>query len=161
MDSKPLEALLERHIDEPFMEAIAAESEKGCGLYIGTTHLDAGRPVIWNIGNIARSGHPGALDLIRRVLLASASIPAIFPPVLIEVEAGDRSYDELHVDSGVAVQVFFYHAGIKWSRVLEKFGVPGVPRMYIIRNAHLGPRWNRHWPSAPRPLRRQPYGSWN
>jgi len=141
MDSKPLADLLERHIDEPFMEAIAAESEKGRGLYIGTTHLDAGRPVIWNIGNIARSGHPGALDLIRRVLLASASIPAIFPPVLIDVEAGDRSYDELHVDGGVAAQVFLYHAGIKWSRVLEKFGVPGVPRMYIILNAHLGPRW--------------------
>jgi hypothetical protein len=141
MDSKPLADLLERHIDEPFMEAIAAESEKGRGLYIGTTHLDAGRPVIWNIGNIARSGHPGALDLIRRVLLASASIPALFPPVLIDVEAGDRSYDELHVDGGVTAQVFFYHAGVKWSRVLEKFGVPGVPRMYIIRNSHLDPRW--------------------
>ena len=156
MDSKPLEALLERYIDEPFMEAIAAESEKGRGLYIGTTHLDAGRPVIWNIGNIARSGHPGALDLIRRVLLASASIPAIFPPVLIDVEAGDKSYDELHVDGGVAAQVFFYQAGIKWSRVLEKFGVPGVPRTYIIRNSHLGPRWmqvrNKALPIAGRSL---------
>lgn len=140
MDSTPLEALLERYIDEPFMEAIAAESEKGRVLYIGTTDLDAGRPVIWNIGNIARSGHPGALDLIRRVLLASASIPAVFPPVLIDVEAGDKSYDELHVDGGVAAQVFFYNAGIKWSRVLEKFRVPGVTRMYIIRNAQLGPR---------------------
>ncbi len=156
MDSKPLEALLEQYIDEPFMEAIAAESEKGRGLYIGTTHLDAGRPVIWNIGNIARSGHPGALDLIRRVLLASASIPAIFPPVLIDVEAGGRSYDELHVDGGVAAQVFFYQAGIKWSRVLEKFGVPGEPRMYIIRNSHLGPRWmqvrNKALPIAGRSL---------
>jgi hypothetical protein len=75
------------------------------------------------------------------VLLASASIPALFPPVLIDVEAGDRSYDELHVDGGVTAQVFFYHTGVKWSRVLEKFGVPGVPRMYIIRNSRLDPRW--------------------
>jgi hypothetical protein len=46
--------------------------------------------------------------------------------VLINVEAGDRTYDELHVDGGVAAQVFFYQAGIKWSRVLEKFRVPGA-----------------------------------
>ncbi len=134
MGSEPLAALLERHIGEPLMEAIAAESEKGRSLYIGTTHLDAGRPVIWNIGNIARSGHPGALNLIRRVLLASASIPAIFPPVLLEVEADGRSYDELHVDGGVTTQVFLYPTGIEWSRVLEKLRVPGVPRIYIIRN---------------------------
>jgi len=127
MDSEPLAALLERHIDEPMMEAIAAESEKGRRLYIGTTHLDAARPVIWNISNIARSGHPGALDLIRQVLLASASIPALFPPVLIEVEADGRSYDEMHVDGGVTAQIFFYPSGIDWSRVLEKFRVPGTP----------------------------------
>ena len=156
MDSKPLADLLERYIDEPFMAAIAAESEKGRTLYIGTTHLDAGRPVTWNIGNIARSGHPGALDLIRQVLLASASIPAIFPPVLIDVEAEDRSYDELHVDGGVTAQVFFYPAGIKWNRVLEKFRVPGTPRMYIIRNSRLNPNWiqtrNKALPIAGRSL---------
>ncbi len=156
MGSEPLAALLERHIDEPMMEAIAAESERGRSLYIGTTHLDAGRPVIWNIGNIARSGHPGALNLIRRVLLASASIPVVFPPVLIEVEADGRSYDELHVDGGVTTQVFLYPTGIEWSRVLEKFGVPGVPRIYIIRNSRLDPRWmqtkNKIMPIAGRSL---------
>jgi len=156
MGSEPLAALLERHIDESLMEAIAAESEKGRGLYIGTTHLEAGRPVVWNIGNIARSGNPGALNLIRRVLLASASVPAVFPPVLIEVEADGRSYDELHVDGGVTAQVFLYPAGIEWRRVLEKFGVPGVPRIYIIRNSRLDPRWvqtkNKVLPIARRSL---------
>jgi len=156
MDSEPLAALLERHIDEPMMEAIAAESEKGRRLYIGTTHLDAARPVIWNISNIARSGHPGALDLIRQVLLASASIPALFPPVLIEVEADGRSYDEMHVDGGVTAQIFFYPSGIDWSRVLEKFRVPGTPQMYIIRNSRLNPRWmqtsNKVFPIAGRSL---------
>jgi hypothetical protein len=139
--SEPLEALLERHVDEPLMEAIAAESEKGRSLFIGTTNLDAGRPVIWNIGYIARSGHPEALQLIRRVLLASASIPAVFPPVLLEVVADGQSYDELHVDGGVTSQVFLYPSGIEWARVLEKLKVPGIPRVYIIRNSRLGPRW--------------------
>ncbi len=143
MGSEPLAALLERLIDEAMMEAIAAESEKGRSLYVGTTHLDAGRPVIWNIGNIARSGHPEALNLIRRVLLASASVPAFFPPVLLEVEADGRSYDELHVDGGVTAQVFLYPAGLEWSRVLEKLRVPGVPRVYIIRNSRLDPRWTQ------------------
>ncbi len=156
MSSEPLAALLERYIDEPMMEAIAAESEKGRSLYVGTTHLDAGRPVIWNISNIARSGHPGALNLIRRVLLASASIPVVFPPVLLEVEADGRSYDELHVDGGVTAQVFLYPAGIEWSRVLEKLRVPGVPRIYIIRNSRLDPRWvqtrNKALPIAGRSL---------
>ena len=58
MDSQPLADLLEQYMDEAMMEAIAAESEKGRSLYIGTTNLDAGRPVIWNIGVIARSGTP-------------------------------------------------------------------------------------------------------
>ena len=143
MDSEPLANLLERYIDEPMMEAIAAEHKKGRNLFIGTTHLDAGRPVTWNITKIASSGHPGALDLIRQVVLASASIPAIFPPVLIEVEADGRSYDEMHVDGGVTAQVFFYPAGIKWSRVLEKLGVPGTSRIYLIRNARLDSRWKQ------------------
>ena len=70
------------------------------------------RPVIWNIGAIAASGHPGALDLIRHVLLASASIPAVFPPVLIEVERGGTRYQEMHVDGGAVVQLFLYPARI-------------------------------------------------
>jgi predicted acylesterase/phospholipase RssA len=143
MDSEPLAALLERYIDEPMMAAIAAESEKGRRLYIGTTHLDAARPVVWNISNIATSGHPGALDLIRRVLRASASVPALFPPVLIEVEADGRNYDELHVDGGVTAQISFYPVEMDWTRVLEKFRVPGAPQMYIIRNSRLNPRWRQ------------------
>ena len=139
------------------MSAIAAESKKGRGLHIGTTHLDAGRPIVWNIGKIASSGHPGALNLIRQILLASASIPAIFPPVLIDVETQDQHYDELHVDGGVTAQVFFYPAGVKWSLVLEKYKVQGTPHIYIIRNSYVEPRWeetiNKAMPIATRSLR--------
>ena len=58
---------------------------------IGTANLDSMRPVIWRIGAIANSGHPDALELIRKILLASASIPAMFAPVLIPVEAGRQA----------------------------------------------------------------------
>ena len=53
--------------------AIAEEYRKGRRLYIGTVNLDAGRPVIWNIGEIAGSDYPGKIDLIHDVLQASAA----------------------------------------------------------------------------------------
>jgi hypothetical protein len=97
------------------------------------------RPVIWRIGAIANSGHPRALALIHQILLASASIPGAFPPVLIEVEVGDQRFDELHVDGGVASQVFLYPPGLDWDAVLEKLQVPGRPKVYVIRNSRLEP----------------------
>ncbi len=86
--SEPLLKTLQEIFDEEMMAAIAAEHKKGRRLYIGTTNLDADRPVIWNIGAIAASGHPRSAELVADVLLASASIPGVFPPVFIEVEAG-------------------------------------------------------------------------
>jgi len=123
------------------MEAIAAEYRKGRALWIGTTNLDAKRPVIWNIGVIAASGGPEALELIHKVILASASIPAAFPPVFIEVEADGDRYDEMHVDGGTASQIFLYPAGIDWGRVAQRLEVNGTPRAYLIRNSSLEPEW--------------------
>ena len=110
------------------MEAVAAEfRDKGRQLTIGTTNLDALRPVIWNVGRIAASGHPDALKLIRKVLLASASIPIAFPPVHIDVEVDGRRYEEMHVDGGAAAQIFLYPAGLDWARVLELLEVQCLP----------------------------------
>ena len=94
------------------LEDIVAEHDKGRRLFIGTTNLDAKRPVIWNIGIIAKSGVPNALELVRDILVASASIPGVFTPVYIEVEADGRRYDEIHVDGGTSSQVFLYPASL-------------------------------------------------
>jgi len=139
--TEPLQELIARHVDEPLMQAIAAEFQTGRNLLIGTTNLDVKRPVIWNLGRIAASGHPDALEWIRKVLLASASIPAAFPPVLMEVEAEGETYDEMHVDGGAAAQVFLYPVGLDWDFLLEKLDVPGTPRIYVIRNSRMKPRW--------------------
>jgi predicted patatin/cPLA2 family phospholipase len=139
--SKPLQELIAEVFTQEVMEAVAAEFRKGRGLNIGTTNLDANRPVHWNIGAIAASGDPGALELIRKILLASASIPAVFPPVLIDVEVDGRRYDELHVDGGATAQVYIYPAGVDWERVLEKLEVTEMPNLYIIRNSILDPRY--------------------
>jgi hypothetical protein len=139
--TEPLQELIARYVDEELMNAIAAEYRKGRILLIGTTHLDSKRPMIWGIGPIAASGHPNALEWIRKILLASASLPGVFPPVLFEVEANGETYDEMHVDGGAAAQVFLYPAGINWNSLTEKLGVPGTPRVYIIRNSRMVPRW--------------------
>lgn len=114
---------------------------------MATTNLDAKRPVIWNIGLIAASGHPDASALVHNAILASASIPAVFPPVLIKVEADGRQYDEIHVDGGTASQVFLYPASLDWKRVLEKLEVQGKPEVYVVRNSFLKPEWETVQPS--------------
>ena len=79
---------------------------------------------------IAASGHPDALELIRKVMLASASIPIAFPPVKIRSRSTDgRRYDEMHVDGGVATQIFLYPTGIDWAQVLERLEVQGRPNV--------------------------------
>ena len=140
-DSEPLQRLIATIVDENMAQAIIAEHKKGRRLFIGTTNLDANRPVIWNIGNILVSGHPKALELVHKVLLASASIPGVFPPVYIEVQASGQHYDELHVDGGAASQVFVYPAEVKWKEVIKNFGVKGKPNVYVIRNSKIHPDW--------------------
>jgi len=137
--TKGLETQIAKYVTEEVMQLLADKHRQGRQVFIGTTDIDAGRPVIWNITRIAASGEPGALDLIRQILLASASIPAAFPPVAIDVEAQGRRYQELHVDGGTASQVFLYPAGMPWDELVEKLEVLGAPRAYVIRNSRLDP----------------------
>lgn len=139
--TEPLQALIAKYMDDETMQKIAAEHRKGRELNIGTTNLDSMRPVVWRIGVIANSGHPDALKLIRQILLASASVPGAFPPVLINVQADNEKYDEIHVDGGATSQVFIYPVGIDYDQVLDNLAVPGRPEVYIIRNSRLDPTY--------------------
>ena len=99
--SKPLSRLLAKYVTPEVLSAVATEYAKGRALYIGTTDLDSGRPVSWNMGAIASSETPGALDLFRRVLIAATSIPGAVSPVMIDVEIDGKRFQEMHVDGGV------------------------------------------------------------
>ena len=145
-DSTPLREKLIKYIDADVMAAIAAEYKKGRVLDIVTTNLDAARPVSWNIGRIANSGSPDALQLIRDVMLASASIPAAFPPVMFDVEANGQRYDELHVDGGATSVMYLYPIGLDWGKLAKKLEVKGKPNVFIIRNGI----WRKHWESVDR-----------
>jgi hypothetical protein len=137
-DTSPLVTLIARHIDEDFLHEIALAHQSGRRLYIGTVDLDSQRFIIWNMGLIAISGHPDALPLFRRVMLASAAIPVAFSPVFFEVEAAGRRYDEMHVDGGVAAQVF-YSGGLFSARELRQKAGRGTARedIYVIHNGQL------------------------
>ena len=139
--TESIRARLEKLIDHDVMDAIAAEARKGRGLFVGTTNLDAGRPVIWNIGMIAASGAPNALELIHDVILASTAAPVAFPPVMLEVVANGKTYDEMHVDGGINHQLFLYPMALDWRQVMAKLDVRGSPDLYVIRNGTLRRRW--------------------
>jgi predicted acylesterase/phospholipase RssA len=140
VDSSPLETLIASYVDERFLRDVARERTKGRVLLIGTTNLDAERPVLWDMGRIAMSGHPHALGLFRKILLASASIPGAFPPVRIKVRAEGRTYEELHVDGGVTQQVFVPPPS-QAVRDLAPAMRRSARRLFVIRNGKISPEW--------------------
>lgn len=142
-DNEPLYKTISRYLDERMLADIGAAYDAGRLLLIGTTHLDAQRPVIWNIGAIARSGHPKAADTIRRILLASAAIPGAFPPSMIDVTLDGVAYQEMHVDGGAFAQTFLYPPSITAGRRERMGRGEKVLRAnaWIIRNGRLDPEW--------------------
>lgn len=140
-DSRPLFELVSSFVTPEVFAKIAEEYGKGRLLFVGTTDLDAEQPVIWNMTAIAASGRPGTLDLFRKILVASASIPSIFPPVMIEVEVDGQKYQEMHVDGGTVAQVFLYPPTLEVAKISAELKVVRERRAYIIRNAQLKPNW--------------------
>ena len=137
-DTRGYRALIERYIDDAVMERLAQEAERGRVLLIGTTNLDAARPVIWNISAIARTRHPSARRLVHDVIQASSAIPAAFPPVIIPVETRDgRRYDEMHVDGGATQQIIFFSPSVPLSDVDAALGVRVDRTIYAIVNNKL------------------------
>jgi hypothetical protein len=105
--TEPLRQKIETALTDTMLVEVAAAHAAGRRLYIGTTNLETGKLVIWDMGAIAASGRPDARRLYADVLLASASIPGLFPPVHIDVEINGAKYQETHVDGGTTAAVFF------------------------------------------------------
>lgn len=135
-DSRPLANVISSYVNRALLDEIAAEYAKGRLLLVGTANLDALEPVIWNLTAIATSQDPNATKLFANVLLASASIPGAFPPVMINVNAGGTRYQEMHVDGGTMAQVFLYPPSLSLADAPQRKRV-----LYIIRNARLDPDW--------------------
>ena len=112
VDAWPLRRLVDRAITPQLLRDVAAAHETGRRLFVVTTNLDAGRPVVWNMGAIARRSGDEALALFKQVLLASSSIPGVFQPTLIDVHAQGRRFHELHVDGGLASPFYVAPDGV-------------------------------------------------
>jgi hypothetical protein len=136
-DTTPLRNVIASFVDDAMIQRIADEYAKGRLLLIMTTNLDQGRSVIWNIGAIAASQFPGKRDLIIDILRASAAIPGLFPPVMLDVSIDGQRYQEMHVDGGAVAQAFLYPPTLNLKTNSERYGVQRKRVAYIIRNGRL------------------------
>lgn len=98
--------MVDHFVTPAMIEGVARENAKGRRLVVATTDLDKGETTLWNMGAVAALGGETARTTFRDILVASASVPGMFPPALIHVHVGDQHYDEMHVDGSVTVPVF-------------------------------------------------------
>jgi hypothetical protein len=133
---EPLADLVNHYATEEMLRAVAEEAAKGRLLLIATTDLDSERTVIWDMGAIALHGGPAALKLFRQVLIASASIPGLFPPVMIPVETSGTILEEMHVDGSTTASMFI--APEIASILPDQLGGLRGANIYVIANGQYG-----------------------
>lgn len=138
-DTSPMAQLLVKYITADVLRKVAAEYERGRFLYVLTTNLDAQRPVVWNMGEIARTGTAESLWLFRHVILASAAIPGAFPPVPIKVEIDGKVYDELHVDGGTTRETFVLPVQAPFKEFDKLYKAKPIRKLYLVKNGKLNP----------------------
>ncbi|MCG6980313.1 MAG: patatin-like phospholipase family protein, partial [Deltaproteobacteria bacterium] len=139
-DSAPLKALIAQQIDDEVLQAVAREYAKGRRLFIGTVNLDAQAFTIWNMGLIASSDRPDKLERYRDVILASASVPVVFPPVYIPVEVGGETYRQMHVDGGAREMIFFPQFIQNFDKALAEAGFSRADvhgEIYVLFNGRI------------------------
>ena len=74
-----LERELGTAVDRALLERVVAEGAKGRALLVNTTNVDLGDNRVWDLTAEAKAALAGDAEHVRRVLLASAGIPAVFP----------------------------------------------------------------------------------
>lgn len=140
-------------IDEKFVGQMAEESKKGKLLIISATDLDFGRQRIWEVGEEAQAAAAsGNLDRVHSIMLASAAIPAVFPPIGVG--------EEIYCDGGVTANVFlrldyrspfgFIH---RWKELNPGKPLPKTRFWIIINNqlAHIPKTVQEKWPEVAGP----------
>ncbi|CAN5340025.1 patatin family protein [soil metagenome] len=134
--NKGLKALVDANVTDDLLQAIVAEQKRGRRLLIATTNLDTEETVIWDMGAIAARGDPASRQLFKDVLVASASIPGVFPPALIGVQGPARRLSEMHVDGGVTIPFFVAPESLLLWTAAKGQARPG--RLYVIVNGKVG-----------------------
>ncbi len=139
--SKPFQKLVAKYVTMDVLNAVADAYEDGRFLLIGTTNLAVGRPVIWDMGGIASQRDEKALKLFREVMIASASIPVLFPPVLIDVEIDGEVTQEIHVDGGTTDNAILAPFGLNFEDIAPFGRTPRRETLYVILNGKSRGAW--------------------
>ena len=139
VDTSKLAELIAQYLSPAVMAEIAREYERGRILMVLTTNLDAQRPVVWNLGELARSRHPDAHRLFHKIILASAAIPGALSPVNIPVVVDGKTYDELHVDGGTTREVFISPIEVPLKALDQLYDRPPIRRIWLIKNMREQP----------------------
>jgi predicted patatin/cPLA2 family phospholipase len=126
--SSPLKHTVARYITEQTLEQVArAGRQEHRRLYAGSVNYDTGKLVIWDLTAIAMDEtNPQRLELYRRVVLASASIPILVPPVNID--------GNLYTDGGARAQLFFEKGFLSGLGQISHTNLT----LYVIVNGKLG-----------------------
>jgi predicted acylesterase/phospholipase RssA len=128
----PLKHLVEAYVSDSMIEAVSREVDRGRLLLVATTDVASGQPVVWDLGSIARNGGPSAKALFCDVLVASASVAGMFPPVIIRFQDG---HQEAHVDGAATVPFFVPAAFVQAPS--EAFGGAHAAAVYVIIDGPL------------------------
>lgn len=132
----PIRRLVEAYVDGAMLQAIAAEHARGRRLLVATTNLDSQETTVWDMGAIATRGDADAVRLFQDILVASSSIPGVFPPVIIGADGPAGRFSEMHADGGVMTPFFT----VPESMLLWTDPGGGVHRgaLYILINGQVG-----------------------
>jgi predicted acylesterase/phospholipase RssA len=131
----PLQQLVAHYLTDALIHAVAREAASGRLLLVATTNVDTGESVIWDLGSIAMNGGSRAKALFRDVLVASASVPGMFPPVIIHIREHGVPFDEAHVD-GTATAPFLLPQALA-HRPRGEDEAPGPTAVYVIVDGRL------------------------
>jgi hypothetical protein len=104
--SKPFQKFVDCEINAEVLADLRAAHQSGRRLFIGTMNARTRRLVIWDMGAIACSGRPDADQLVRKLVVASSSIPGLLPAVEFNVVVNGVRYREEHADGGAVAQSF-------------------------------------------------------
>ena len=119
MNAKPLKKLFKKTFNKDFLDKVANEHKKGRRLYIGTTNIDTGQLIVWDMGAIASSDRPNKYQRFCDIVYASSALPIYLPPQYMKVEADGQDYYQMHIDGGIYSQVFMIGLLVNWGEVLD------------------------------------------
>jgi hypothetical protein len=140
-------------IDEKFVAQMAEQSKSGKILVISSTDLDLGCQRFWEVGEVAeKSAVDGDIDRVHHIMLASAAIPAVFPPMGVG--------EAIYCDGGVTANLFLrldwkspYGFIQRWRKEHPDKPLPRVRYWIIINNQldHIPKTVQMKWPEVAAP----------